>query len=191
MRDVTYLTKRDGVYYVRLDVPEDLVPVLKTTTRKKSLKTKDKAEAKSRMWAVITEWQREFDDLRSRRVLTDADRQHAVWDHYTGTLARDEAERANLPTDADIQEARAKALARIHAEDVSGLSPLAVFDVGLDVLVAQGTAEVSSNHRKIKLAELRRHLAKGETALIAHEVDAYIEKNHLLVQRGTPDWGSV
>ena len=102
MRDVTYLTRRDGVYYARIDVPLDLVPILKTPTRKLSLKTKDKAEAKRLLWPVISKWQREFDDLRARRALMPADRQFAVWEHYTAALDRDEAERAATPGQPEV-----------------------------------------------------------------------------------------
>jgi transposase len=42
---ISYLTKRGAVYYARMDVPEDLVPILKIQTRKQSLKMKDEAEA--------------------------------------------------------------------------------------------------------------------------------------------------
>ncbi len=49
MVQISYLTKRGAVYYARMDVPEDLVPILKTQTRKQSLKTKDEAEAKRRL----------------------------------------------------------------------------------------------------------------------------------------------
>lgn len=78
MGHISQLSKRGSVYYARIDVPEDLVMVLKTQTRKLSLKTKDLGQAKLRLWPVIAEWQREFDDLRTRRALVDADREHAV-----------------------------------------------------------------------------------------------------------------
>lgn len=64
MRQISYLTRRGAVYYARMDVPEDLVSILKAQTKKISLKTKDPAEAKRRLWPVISQWQREFDDLR-------------------------------------------------------------------------------------------------------------------------------
>jgi hypothetical protein len=79
-----------------MDVPEDLVPFLKTQTKKQSLKTTDAAIAKKRLLPVIAGWQREFDDLRARRSLVAADHEHAVWDHYVGALARDEVERSHL-----------------------------------------------------------------------------------------------
>jgi hypothetical protein len=108
---ISYLTRRGAVYYARMDVPEDLVPFLKTQTRKQSLKTTDAAVAKRRLMMVITGWQREFDDLRTRRTLVAADHEHAIWDHYTNALARDDNERSNLPGEAEIDAERSRLFA--------------------------------------------------------------------------------
>ena len=129
--------------------------------------------------------------MRTRRALVPADRENAVWDHYSATLERDDKARSALPGQAEIETARAEAIARIEKEDISGLDKLAVLNAGIDLMVAQRAGEVSTEHRQVKLAELRKHLSKGETALIAHEVDSYLEENGLLVQRGTPDWISL
>ena len=71
---ISYLTKRGAVHHARMDVCEDPVPILKTQTRKQPLKTKDDAGAKRRPRPVIAGWQREFDDLRARSALMDAER---------------------------------------------------------------------------------------------------------------------
>ena len=103
MAHTSHLTKRGSGYDARMDVPGDLVPLLKTRTRKRSLKTKDDAEAKRRLWPVIVEWQREFDDLRARRAIGAADRERVVWDHYISFLERDEVERSQMPGEAEIE----------------------------------------------------------------------------------------
>lgn len=191
MARVSYLWKRGSVYYARMDVPLDLVPVVGTTTRKLSLKTKDETEAKRRLWPVISGWQREFDDMRARRALVPADRDHAVWDHYTGALDRDDTARANLPGDADTEAAKAEVMARAERGEIASADPLAVFDATLELKSMQATGEIASEARKVKIAQLRLHLAKGETALIADDVDDYLRRNRLLVDRGTPDWISL
>lgn len=191
MRDITYLTRRGGVYYARIDVPQDLIPILKTPTRKRSLKTKDKSEAKRLLWSVIAEWQKEFDELRTRRSLTNSDRQFAVWEHYTATLDRDEAERAAAPGNEEIEKITADLFARVDKGDIRGIDPLSMLDAALELKVAQDFAKLSSDRRRAKLAELKTHLAVGETVLIAHEVDDYIQRNRLLVERSTPDWISL
>lgn len=191
MRDATYLTRRDGVYYARIDVPLDLVPILKTRTKKRSLKTKDKSEAKRLVWRVISDWQREFDDLRSRRSLVDADRQFAVWEHYTAALERDEAERSAAFGQADLQRIEKELYARVERGEITGIDPLSLLDATLELKHAQNFAKLSSEARRAKLAELKKHLSGVETPLIAHEVDDYIQCNRLLVERSTPDWISL
>ncbi|MBI1220664.1 MAG: tyrosine-type recombinase/integrase [Rhodobacteraceae bacterium] len=191
MSRVSYLTKRGSVYYARIDVPQDLVAILNESTRKRSLKTKDAAEAKRRLWPVITDWQREFDDVRARRALVAADREHAVWDHYTSILERDEVERANLPGDAEIERIKADLLQKAERGEISGIDPLSILDATLELQVAQKAGDVSAAARNLKLAELRKHLAKGEMALIAHEVDAFLHAHRIFVDRGTPDWISL
>lgn len=191
MGHITYLYKRGSTYYARMDVPEDLVSTVKTQTKKLSLKTKDETEAKRRLWPVIAEWQRQFDDLRTRRALTPADREHAVWDHFTGTLERHEAERSALPGEAEREAAEADLHGRLARGEVNAADPLSLLDAALDLMVLKSAGKLSADARKIKLAEMRKHLAKGETALIAHEVDDYLRKNRLFVERSTPDWVSL
>ena len=73
--------------------PVGLVPLYGTTTQKKSLRTKDEATAKPRLWPVIEAWRAEFDDGRARRQLTAEDKADATWQHYTASLERDEQSR--------------------------------------------------------------------------------------------------
>lgn len=191
MARVSYLWKRGATYYARMDVPLDLVPVLKKPTLKLSLQTKDEAEAKRRLYPVIAGWQRDFDDLRARRALVPADRDHAVWDHYTDALDRHDKERASLPGDSEIQAERAALVARVDRGEITSTDPLALLDASLDLQVKQRAGEISTDARKAKLADLRKHLANGETALIAQEVETYLNRNRLMVDKGTPDWISL
>lgn len=191
MRDATYLTRRDGVYYARIDVPQDLVTVLKTRTKKRSLKTKDKVEAKRLVWPVISEWQREFDELRARRSLVDADRQFAVWEHYTAALDRDEVERAAMPGQAEMDRIKADLLSRVERGEITGTSPLSTIDATLELKHAQNVTKLSANARRAKLAEMKKHLSAGETVLIAHEVEDFLRRNGLFVGRSSPDWISL
>lgn len=174
-----------------MDVPEDLVPILKKPNRKLSLKTKDEAEAKHRLWPVIIEWQREFEDLRSRCNLVAADREHGVWDYYSSFLDRDEAEPANLPGKAGVETINAELLDKAERGVIKGTDPLAILYATLELQVAQKARDLSAGARKVKLDELRKHLARGETALIAHEVDQFLRQNRLFVDRQTPEWVSL
>lgn len=136
-------------------------------------------------------WQREFDDLRSRRALIPTDRENAVWDHYTGTLERDEIERENLPGQAAFDKLTAEIYAKAERNEIAGIDPLSILDATLELKVAQKASVLSSRARKAKLADLCKHLSKGETALIAHEVDEYLLQNRLLVERSSHDWISL
>ncbi len=191
MARVSYLWRRDATYYARIDVPLDLVPILKKQTLKTSLRTKDEAEAKRLLHPVIARWQREFDDVRARQIVTADDRDHAVWDHYSAALQRDEAERAHLPTERDVEVLEADMIDRSIAEGLNVSDPLAILAATLDYQVAKGAASISADARRVKLTELRRHLAKSETALVAYEVDEYLRANGLFADRGSPGWISM
>ena len=140
---------------------------------------------------MITEWQREFEDLRARRALLPADRERAVWDHYTDVLERDDAERAALPGEVKIEAARANLMDRVDCGEIKNDDPLSILDTTLDLMVVRKAGEISAGARKIKLAEMRKHLSTGETALIADAVDEYLRENRLFVERSTPDWISL
>lgn len=192
MARVSYLWRRGAVYYARIDVPLDLVPILKTTTLKQSLRTKDEAEAKRLLHGVVGEWNRQFADLRAHCDLTESDRAHAVWDHYAATLSRDEAERANLPDASKLDGMQATIAAEIEkGGNVVAINPLATLAAAIEWIIARDAAPMSAARRRIKLTELRRHLMKGETALIADEVDAYLRENKLHVGRDRPEWKSL
>lgn len=183
--------RRGAAYYARTRVPLDLIAIVGKKELVKALGTKDETEAKRRLYPQLDAWQREFDDLRARRSLVAADREHAVWDHYTAALTRDEAERATLPGEAEIAAAEADVIRRADRGEITSAEPLAILDATLELQVKQQAPALASDTRKAKLADLREHLVKGETALISHEVDDYLNRNRLLVERGTPDWISL
>lgn len=183
--------RRGATYSARIRVPLDLVDLVGKTELVKALGTSDPSEAKRLVHPVVSAWLREFDDLRARRDLIPADREHAVWDHYTEVLARDDVARSNLPREAEIDLERAALMAKVERGEVASRDPLVILDATLELQAMQQASKISSEHRAIKLADMRKHLANGNTALISHEVDEYLEKNRLLVQRGTPDWVSL
>ncbi|MHA7882574.1 DUF6538 domain-containing protein [Nitratireductor rhodophyticola] len=181
MARLTYLERRGATYYARIDIPVDLVPIYRTTTRKKSLRTKDEATAKSRLWPVIEAWRAEFDDVRARRELTDDDKADATWQHYTGTLERDEQTRQHMPTDADIEAATASTIDQIQRNGIDPHDKAAMLSPTVDLRVLKGSREFDAKSRRVKLDTMRKHLATGETALIDDEVDAYADKHKLLL----------
>ncbi|KAA8606014.1 integrase [Salipiger aestuarii] len=191
MARVSNLLRRGATYYARLRVPKDLVGIIGKSELVKTLGTTHETEAKRRLYPQLQIWQHEFDDLRSRSILTAADQQHAVWDHYEATLARDEEERAAQPTAAEIGQATQEAISAAQATQLDTTDPLAVLDATLEVQAMQSAPALSTKAREAKLTDMRAHLHQGETALIAHEVDAYLRANRLIASPGSPGWISV
>ncbi|ESZ69661.1 integrase [Mesorhizobium sp. L103C119B0] len=191
MARLTYLERRGATYYARIDIPVDLVPLYHTTTRKKSLRTKDEATAKARLWPVIEAWRAEFDDVRTRRELTADDKADAVWQHYTRALQRDEQIRQTMPTDADIEAATKQAVERVQRDGIDVRDTLVLLDASVDVMVLKKRRAFDAHARRVKLDAMRKHLVAGETALIEDELDDYIERNKLLIDPLSPDRGDL
>jgi integrase len=96
----THLKRRGATYYARVVVPVDLQEVMGKIELAKSLGTSDPKEAKRQLTPVIDGWQREFDSLRRKRGMTEADFAEATWQHYTSELEIDGWERALPAGDA-------------------------------------------------------------------------------------------
>lgn len=131
----------------------------------KALGTKDENEAKRLLWPVVEAWNRQFDDLRSRRVLTPDDKADAVWQHYTDALQRDEQ-------------------ARLHANDDHGGGEF-------DQPTPASRRQFEAKARRVKLDVMRKHLVIGEMALIEDELDHYIDRNKFLIDPLAPDRGDL
>ena len=191
MARISFLLKRDATYYANMKVPLDLVEIVGKSSLRRSLGTKSEEEAKRLMWPVVEEWRRWFDDLRSRRDITDADKADATWNHYSGTLDRDDATRRLMPTQADIDTAKAELLAKADRGEIKGDDPLAVLDATLDVRALQHARRLDGEARRVKLDHMRKHLANGETALVNHAVDDYVTENQLIVDRVSADHDDI
>ncbi|UVC10193.1 tyrosine-type recombinase/integrase [Rhizobium sp. TH2] len=191
MARLSYLLRRGASYYARIRVPLDLVDITGKNELVKALGTKDENEAKRLLWPVVEAWNRQFDDMRARRVMTPDDKAHATWQHYTATLERDEQRRQTMPTQADIDAATERAVEDIQARKLNIRDPLALLDAGLEVQMLTNRRALDTAARVAKLDALRKHLVEGEPALISHEVEDYIETNKLLIEPISPDRGDT
>lgn len=169
----------------------DLVDSVGKKELVKSLGTKDENEAKRLMWPVVETWNRQFDDLRARRILTPDDKADATWQHYTAILERDEQTRQRTPTSADIDAATEAAIERVQREQIDVRDQLAALDASLEIMALKRQREVEAASRRAKLDAMRKHLAEGEAALINDEVDAYIHQNKLLIDPLSPERGDL
>lgn len=185
MARISYLLRRGASYYARVKVPTDLVDLVGRKELVKALGTKDENVAKREMWPVVEDWNRQFEDLRSRRTMTHADKADATWQHYNAVLERYEDARQLIPTEADIAAETAKLMRQAASGE---LAPADQTNAVLDLQVKKRARQLDTMNRSAKLDMMRQHLVEGETALIEHEVESYVETNRLLIDPAHPDW---
>ena len=175
------------VWYARLEVPVDVRAQVGKAQLWKSLRTRELREARLRALPVLTAWHAEFDDLRRRRHPTPQDLQSGVWEHFEAQLDRDSVERASMPTQADKDAASSKLQADITAGLVEWSDdPMVQLNATLELRGLTGIAGFLKDSRKVRVASLRSHLATGETALIEWAADDLIQRERLLLEKGSP-----
>lgn len=182
------IARRPGssVYYARLGVPPDLQATMKKKELWKSLRTREPREAREKVLPILIQWRAEFAELRKRREPTPDDLQSAVWTHYEAELEHDRRARAALLTDAMVQEATRQLQADIGAGLVPWSDdPIVRLSATMELMVMRNAASMDRERRAIYLRDLRKHLATGETALISWAADGVIERERLLVERGS------
>ncbi|MBY3070758.1 integrase [Rhizobium laguerreae] len=188
MARLTYLERRNGTYYARVDIPTDLVAHIGSEVRKKSLRTKDENEAKKRLWPVIEAWQTEFDDVRSRRDMTADDKALAVWQHYETTLEGYDRKQRAMPTpdqtDAELQRLyRRIDMGEITSDDFFGMvNAYAEYELMLRARTDD------ANLRARRLAASKIALTSGDTKLIEPAVKDFIARHRLLVDVGSDEY---
>jgi integrase len=191
------IARRPGssVFYARLGIPPDLqrhYPIANKPGKFrlelwKSLGTRDPREAGDKVLPVLMKWRGEFAELRKRREPTPADLQAAVWSRYESELERDRQRRAALPTAAAIEGTKQNLVSDIEAGQVPWSDdPLVQLSASLELLVMRDAAKYDRESRAIILAEHKKHLAIGETALISVYADEVIHRERLLIERGSP-----
>ncbi|WFU69428.1 site-specific integrase [Bradyrhizobium sp. CB2312] len=189
MSIATNIQKRPGrtSYYVRVGVPLKLQPVLKRKEIWQSLKTTDPRQARDRAAPVIASFRAQFADLEQRREPSPADLQAAVWSHYETELNQDAQARAALPTDAATREAANTLATDIEAGRVPwSADPIVQLNATIELIVMKDAAKFDRERRAVQLAELKKQLATGETALIEWKADEVIHSERLLIAKGSP-----
>lgn len=188
MARVTYLERRGATYYARLDVPLDLVAHYGTTTRKKSLRTKDENEAKKRLWPVVEGWQAEFDEMRSRRELTPDDKAAAVWQHYEATLESYDRKQRAMPTPEQLDVEIQRFYRRLENGEINSDNLVDRINAYTEIELIKRARTDDANLRSRRLAALKRALASGANKLIASAVKDFVTKHRLLVDEGSDEY---
>ncbi|EHH03346.1 phage integrase [Agrobacterium tumefaciens CCNWGS0286] len=187
MARLTYLERRNGTYYARIDIPVDLIANVGSEVRKKSLRTKDENEAKKRLWPVIEAWRNEFDDIRSRRDITADDKAVAVWQHYENTLDVYDRKQRTMPTpdqtDAELQ----RLYRRIDMGEITSDNFFGMINAYTDYELMLRARTDDANLRARRLNALKVALTSGDAKLIEPAVQAFIARHRLLVGIGSDE----
>lgn len=188
MARVSYLLRRGANYYARLKVPTDLAGIVGKQELVKALGTKDENEAKRLMWPVVDNWNRHFDDLRSRREITADDKAEAVWRHYEETLQRDEEKRRAMPTPAAIEAEEQRILRRIDKGEIGSADFIGMINAHTELELMLRARTDDAKHRARRLAGLKVALVSGDMKMIEPDVTDFITRNRLLVDLGSDEW---
>ncbi|SFJ24639.1 site-specific integrase [Bradyrhizobium sp. Gha] len=183
------IQRRGGsaVYYVRLAVPKKLQSIVGKKEIWKSTGVRDPKAARVAALPILAKYRAQFEELSQRQEPTPGDLQAAVWRHYETLLNQDQRERAALPTAGMVERAGSQLARDIEAGAVEWSDdPLVQLNSALDILAMKHGPDFARSRRAIKLEQLRKHLAIGETALIEWAADDVIERDRLLIEKGSP-----
>lgn len=188
MARITYLERRGATYYARLDVPLDLVGHYGTTTRKKSLRTKDENEAKKRLWPVIESWRSEFEEVRARRDITADDRAVAVWQHYEATLDSYDRKQRAMPTPEQADAELQRLYRRIDMGEITSENFIGMINAYTDYELMLRARADDANLRVRRLDALKVALTSGDAHLIDPAVKDFVVRHRLLVDAGSDEY---
>jgi integrase len=189
----TNIAQRGGsrFYYARIAVPIDLHGLYNGRRELwRSLGTRCPKEARVKVLAILSEWHAEFAEKRRLREPTEADLEAATWEHYRTEIELHDAQRRMLPTEGQI------AAAELAAEIAEGKVPWSddpvVQMASTAVLQAmKGRAEFEQRGRAALKIGLRKHLSRGETALMEWAADDLIERKGLLIEKDSPAYRAL
>ncbi|RVE93513.1 site-specific integrase [Sinorhizobium meliloti] len=190
MTRYNYLERRgkSGTYYARIDIPTDLVSHLGCEVRKKSLRTKDENEARTRLWPIIEAWRAEFADIKSRREITADDKAEAVWQHYEATLQHDDQKRRAMPTPSDMDAEEQRLLRRIEKGEINSDSFAGMINAHTELELMLRARTDDANLRARRLTALKAALISGDIRTIEPAVKDFITRHRLLVEIGSDEY---
>jgi integrase len=186
---MTYLWRhQSGVYYFRRAVPEDIRTIIGKTMVKQSLRTTNLVQAKRRAHPLAIQTETDFQSARERRSapprteLSEAERSHLVAAYLHYRLAEDEARRIQGSKEDDDLYKSIKAQVEAHGGAGSFTDEDATAPIGL----SRRAFEKASEALEIVLPGLREHLARGDTSIVADDVDAFLDMDGINLDRASP-----
>lgn len=182
------IRREGGTYYARIYIPAELRAHFPSEDKKISLRTKDEATAKRRLNAELQKWDAEFEDMLSRRHLTDQDKAVAVWEHYEARLNEDAEKRRSMPTYVDIEKEAARVWKRIDNGEIRSDDMVSMINGYADLELLKRARQDDANLRSRRLAALRRDLAVGRHVLIGDNIRDFVRRHRLLVEEGSKEF---
>jgi hypothetical protein len=160
----SYIVRRQGSrnFYVRVPVPKDLQKRLgklgkPRRERWQSLNTSDPIKARQAGQPIIEKWEREFEELRRPKQLTEPELQDAIWRRYLELVTADEEFRLSLPTEDDLKQI----WTYLEAE-FGGVADIGAFRV-LEGIQSEFLQDQRT--RAARLAKVKAEAARGELKL--------------------------
>jgi integrase len=183
----TNVVRRKGSrnYYVRVSVPKDLQVRLGRVGKPKrerwqSLNTTNPTEAKRSARPIVDQWEREFEELRLPKQLTEAELQDAVWRRYLELVTADEKFRQALPTDADLNE-----IWKHLEQEFGGPYEIDAFRI-LELIRTK--FEDDQRERAARMIKIRTDAARGETEAVASIVRRVMDERRLDLDTHSPEY---
>ena len=182
----TNISRRVGSrnYYARVSIPKELQNRMGTLGKPKreiwkSLNTSDPREAKRLARPIVDGWERQFEEMRLPRTLSEAELQDAVWQRYLELITADEKMRQSLPSSADLDEIWKHLEGDFEPYDIDAFK---IYEMIKD------TFQNNVAERAVRFTDLRRDTGRGETELVADAVRTIINARRLDLEKGSPEY---
>lgn len=173
--------EESGRYHARLRVPKDLIEVVGKRELWKACNTTNPETAKDEKARIVGEWRAWFKELRQQRAATEHDLERVTYDFYRREVELNRQNRAQLPTQADVDAERRAMFAEA---DAGAPSVSRMFDVA----ALEGAADCDRTNRAAQMADLKKHLATGETALIEWAANEIIQRESFTITKGSREY---
>ena len=175
---MTYLLRHtSGTYHFRRAVPAELKAIIGKTAIKQSLRTKDVTEAKRRAHPLAIKADADFEAARKRLAapprseLTAAEIEQLAGAYLHQRLAEDEAARIN---GSKADDNLYKAL-KVQVEAAGGVASFSDDEATAEVGLSDRAYEKRTETLEYVLPGLREKLARGDTRIVADDVDAFLD----------------
>jgi integrase len=144
-----------------------------------SLKTTDPREAKRLARPILEGWEKQFDELRLPRHLSEAELQDAVWRRYLELITADEKFRQSRPTAADLDQIWD------HLKDEFADNELDAFRI---LEIVRDEFEANVQDRAVRFTKLKADTARGETELVADVLRKIIDERRLDLETNSAEY---